>query len=76
MRFNGIIYKYIIDKTHASDNLMFFIKLCADIYRYMAENSEPNETYKFTPEGNDHSVDNDKLKQKIKQNPNQNFFIE
>ena len=38
-------------KLNGYVNIMFFIKLKADIFRYMAENSDPGESYSYTKEG-------------------------
>ncbi len=47
MNFISITYSTIINKTHGHVNLMFFIKLCADIYRYLADHSESNKEYVY-----------------------------
>ena len=50
MSFIDIITEVIMKKSHSYINVMFFIKLKADIYRYMAENSDPGEkNYSYKP---------------------------
>jgi hypothetical protein len=36
---------------------MFFIKLCADIYRYLAEHSESNKEYVFNKNDPGENID-------------------
>ena len=49
MSFIDIITDIIMKKSHRYINVMFFIKLKADIFRYMAENSDPGEQYQYKP---------------------------
>jgi hypothetical protein len=61
---------------------MFFIKLKADIYRYMAENSDPGEEYNYLPSSIDHVQDETARSQIDGSKPlptkgiQQSFFIE
>lgn len=45
MTFINITYDNILSKTRGYVNLMFFIKISADIFRYLSEHSESSKNY-------------------------------
>ena len=60
MRFIHVIYDHIMRHIHGFVNVMFFYKLCADIYRYMAENSEPgNQLYQYKKDKESTDLENE-----------------